>query len=264
MESLQIVGTGSLGEAIARGLLEAEYVDPSELTLVHRSPERARSVVADHPGVNLSTSPISGVDAIVCVKPEEVTSIVADMRHVGLGRVVSVAAGVPLATLQDAAGRKDRVFRAMPNIAVKYRLGQTAVACDPTTERDDVEWARALFDQLGDARVIDESIFDAFTTIYGCAPGFLMKFISAMTDAAVDQGFDRQDARRLLISSLRGNARWLNDNAENMDEELHLMTRLGGPTSALVAHLDENGFDEVLIAAAAAATARSREMNGGG
>ncbi len=111
--ALQIVGGGRMGEALLAGLRAGG--DRRSMRVVETAPARADELRAAHPDVDISTEPGSAEGTVLAVKPHHVTEACAAVAAAGGGRVLSIAAGVTIATIEGALGRDAVVVRAMPN-----------------------------------------------------------------------------------------------------------------------------------------------------
>src|SRR5262245_42745669 len=99
---LQLVGGGRIGEALLSGLLSSGWALPEELAIVEKLHERRRFLEKDYPGVTILAGPVEADGVVVAVKPNDVESACAAVAAAGCDRVLSIAAGVNLARLQEA------------------------------------------------------------------------------------------------------------------------------------------------------------------
>src|SRR5688572_27051319 len=119
MNRVALLGGGRMGEALLAGLLDAGW-EPESIAVAEVDPDRRRALETAFPSVHVVPSPAWAVpDAdvvVVAVKPGDVPTVLetaAPALADGV-LVVSIAAGVTLATLEAALpGRA--VVRAMPN-----------------------------------------------------------------------------------------------------------------------------------------------------
>ncbi|HEX2118881.1 MAG TPA: NAD(P)-binding domain-containing protein, partial [Acidimicrobiales bacterium] len=126
---LAVVGGGRMGAALVGGLLSAGWADADELLVVEPVADRRAALAADHPGLGVAGEMASDVDgAVVAVKPGDVEAACRALAGASVDRVLSIAAGVPISTLQAAAGDGVAVVRAMPNTpALRTRTGNQRV-----------------------------------------------------------------------------------------------------------------------------------------
>src|SRR5262249_43635855 len=124
---------------------------------------------------------------VIAVKPQIVDRVLgpiaASLADGDL--VVSIAAGVPLESLEARLPPGARVVRAMPNTAAMALAGATAISPGAHARAEDIDVARALFDAVGRCVVLDESLLDAVTGLSGSGPAYVMLMIEALADGGV-------------------------------------------------------------------------------
>ena len=160
MKKIGLIGAGSMGGAIARGLLESGYVRAAELAVCDPKVEALEAVTRDWPQVTALTSAddLAGISEmiILAVKPyllEQVVNACADNLQ---GKaVVSIAAGWTasrLAALLEPLGA--RWLRVMPNTPALVGEGMTALCQENTLTKAELDFARGVFDALGKTVVL--------------------------------------------------------------------------------------------------------------
>src|ERR671921_428277 len=92
----------------------ARFLGPPDITVVEPLAARRDALAAAHPGLIVTAEAVAAAGAVIAVKPGDVAAACAALRGAGVPRVLSIAAGVPLATLEAALGEGVRVVRAMP------------------------------------------------------------------------------------------------------------------------------------------------------
>src|SRR4051812_25529814 len=112
---LTIVGGGNMGAALLGGLLASEWARPDELAVVEVLEARRTQLAEDFPGVTVVAETPRSEAVVIAVKPPDAPAAPPAGVAAGTRRVLSIAAGVSLATLEAAAGSGVAVVRAMPN-----------------------------------------------------------------------------------------------------------------------------------------------------
>jgi len=124
---LQIVGGGKMGEALLGGLLASGWAKPEDLGVIEPSHERRTELTETHSGVAVTDSVQPRVDAVIAVKPQHVVSVVDTLAEAHVSRLLSIAAGVTIGTI-EARAPNSVVVRAMPNTPALVRAGASAIA----------------------------------------------------------------------------------------------------------------------------------------
>src|SRR5437762_200760 len=99
---LALIGGGRMGEALLTGLLRAGWAEPGELAVIEKLDERRAALRAAFPGVTIADDPVETTGVVVAVKPADVPDACRAAADAGCTRALSIAAGVPLATLESA------------------------------------------------------------------------------------------------------------------------------------------------------------------
>ena len=127
MDELELIGGGSMGTALLHGLLSHGLVRAEQVSLVEVDGERRKELALLFPGVTLLEQAVGAPQVIVATKPNHVVEALTSLRNLGVKRVLSIAAGINIATLEAAIGPQVAVIRAMPNTPALVQQGATAL-----------------------------------------------------------------------------------------------------------------------------------------
>ena len=174
--------------------------------------------------------------------------------------VVSIAAGVPIESLEARLPANTRVIRTMPNTASLALAGATAIAPGAHASEDDLAVARRLFEATGRVVVLDETLLDAVTGLSGSGPAYIMLIIEALADGGVKVGLHRDTALLLAAQTVFGSAKLLLETGEHPGRLKDMVTSPGGTAIAGLHTLEAGGLRTTLINAVESATHRSIEL----
>lgn len=254
---LWLIGCGNMGGAMLDRWI-ADGVDPAAITVITRTP---RDLPA---GVTHATTPPAAHPAIVvlAVKPQQLDIVAPDFAPAiaGTPLLISILAGVEEAAL---ARRFDActIVRAMPNLPVA--IGQGVVALHSHgSDADARSTAESLMQPLGLVEWIDdEALFDAVTSLSGCGPGFVFRFIDALAAAGAALGLPEDQAQRLAIATVRGSATMAAGADVPPATLADRVASPGGSTRQGLNVLDEgDALKRLLAATLAASERRNAEM----
>lgn len=103
--------------------------------------------------------------------------------------------------------------------------------------------------------------YAAASTLSGCGPAYLFRFIDALAKAATALGLGEADAARLALATVRGAASLAEADGRSPAVLADAVASPGGMTRAGLNVLDEDGaLDRLVRATLAAAAARGEEM----
>ncbi|MEO0649284.1 MAG: pyrroline-5-carboxylate reductase [Planctomycetota bacterium] len=208
-----VLGMGTLGRALAEGLLERGGVERADLRGTVRRSAHATEL-ADALGIEVGTSNATaarGAEIVmVCTKPKGIAAVLEELAEgdtlASNPLVVSVAAGVTVAQMEVLLPEGTRVVRAMPNTPCLIGEGMTVVSGGSAATEEDTELALELFLPLGRALCLDESHMDAVTGLSGSGPAFAYVVLEALSEGGVMMGLPRRVAAELAAQTLRGAA----------------------------------------------------------
>ncbi len=255
---LVIIGGGNMGTALVGGLVNGGWT-PTDITVVELDAAKRASLEAEF-GVRTSDVIVGGDGALIAVKPGDVANVCAQAAGLGIRRVLSIAAGISVGTLQEAAGSGTRAIRAMPNTPALVREGVTAICGSDSCTEEDFVWAESILNAVGIVVRVPESQMDAVTAVAGSGPGYIFLMAESLLAAAIDAGLPADVADVLVRQLFRGAGILLADSSESPATLRERVTSPNGTTAAGLAVLEAAGLRETMHNVVKAAAHRSAEM----
>jgi pyrroline-5-carboxylate reductase len=262
-----VIGAGNMADALVRGLLGRGVVAPERCLVTNSSNDaRLARFAREWGGVTTRDKArlVHDADVVVlAVKPAAVPGVLREIaphvesRHL----VISVAAGVTLATLEERLGAA-AVVRAMPNTSTAVAASATAVCAGRHAGEHELGVARELFEAVGRVVTVPERFFDAVTGVSGTGPAYVYLLAEAMVEAAEREGLEREVAMELVSQTVLGAGRMLVETGEDPAVLRARVTSPGGTTMAAMEVLTEGGFLALMARAIARATRRAGELRG--
>lgn len=258
------IGGGNMAGALIDGLLKAKTAQNLTLTIAvsdPNEPNRAKfaqkGVVAVSP--ELAGEQIANADVLVlAVKPQVMGDVCQTLLpFIGNQLIVSVAAGLSLATLQAMTG-SNKIVRTMPNLPATVGLGATGLFADKVSD-DDKALAQAVMNASGIGVWVDnESDLHTVTAVAGSAPAYFFYVLEQMIDEAVAMGLSYDNAHALAVQTMIGAGTMAKD--DNPADLRAKVTSKGGTTHSAITHFIDNGLDTVIKGGMRACVARSTEL----
>ena len=259
------LGGGNMAEALIKGLLTGLGVAPRRIVATDIVPERCDHLRATY-GIATSTdNPRAVQDSQViflAVKPQTVAALLASVAPV-VGRdrlIVSIAAGVPLSTLQHALPDSSRIVRVMPNTPALVLEGAAGISPSTAATAADIALVEKIFNAVGRATVVGDSMMDTVTGLSGSGPAFVFALIEGLSDGGVLMGLDRPTATMLAAQTVLGAARMVLETGRHPGELKDMVTSPAGTTIAGMEALEEGGLRGLMMTAVRRATERSEEL----
>jgi pyrroline-5-carboxylate reductase len=264
-KKIGFVGAGNMAGALIKGLLHSGTVGPSQIQASDVREERLAELAGKH-GINITkdNAQLAAWSDIVvlAVKPQVIDKVMVPIASTIRSHAlfVSIAAGVPIESLESRLPPNTRVVRTMPNTAAIALAGATAIAPGTHASEEDLQLARQLFEATGRVVVLDESLLDAVTGLSGSGPAYVMLMIEALADGGVKVGLHRETALLLAAQTVYGSAKLLLETGEHPGRLKDMVTSPGGTAIAGLHTLEAGGLRTTLINAVESATRRSIEL----
>jgi pyrroline-5-carboxylate reductase len=265
--NVTFVGGGNMATALIGGLV-AKGADRRAFRVVEPSRVQQDKLAARFPGIGIFGEPtagaVSGADLVVlAVKPQQMRDAARALAaHVGDAAVVmTIAAGVRIASLSQWLDGYARIVRAMPNTPALVGAGITGAFAAREVDEAGRALAQRALEAVGEVVWVErEEMLDAVTGISGSGPAYAFYFLEALEDAARDLGFGDADARKLAYATFAGAIK-LAQASDLAPATLRAqVTSKGGTTERAVSVLDEHAVKAKFMAAVKAAAGRAKEL----
>lgn len=262
---LLLVGCGKMGGALLRGVLAAQLA--SEIAVVEPAPcpdelKSAKNFVWHHTFDNLGPHFVPDI-VFVAVKPQLIADVLPPYAKYSNAVFLSIAAGTTIAKLASLLKNPSAaIVRTMPNLPASIGQGITVATANVKVTPQQ----RALCDQLLNAIgktawVDDESLLDVVTALSGSGPAYVFALCEAMARAGEGMGLSKEMAEQLARQTVIGSGALLAKTKESAGDLRQAVTSPKGTTEAALKHLlADDGLNELIKRAMAAAAARAKEL----
>jgi len=263
---LGFIGSGKMATALVKGVVQAGVVAREAIAVSDAYPGVAEKLATDA-GVAAKTNEalVDFADALVlAVKPNDAVAVLRSLRERLAGKlIISIVAGLSIATLQEAAGSAARIIRVMPNTPALIQRGASAYAIGQTATKPDAEFADQVLGAVGLAVQVKEELLDVVTGVSGSGPAYIYLVIEALSDAGVLMGLPRDLSLQLAAHTVAGSAEMVLKTGRHPALLREEVTSPGGTTIAGLEALEKGALRSTLLSAVRAATTRARELGAG-
>ncbi|MFC5712270.1 pyrroline-5-carboxylate reductase [Thalassorhabdus alkalitolerans] len=260
------VGAGSMAESIIGGLLSKELLAPEQITATNNSEKERLTYLSDQYGINTTSDKEAAVGkaniVVLAVKPKHVEEAISDIQSV-LGEnqlLISVLAGISTAYIQKLCQKEIPIIRTMPNTSAKVGASATAMTPGSFASKQDLAVSQSLFQAIGTVTTLEEGKLDAVTGLSGSGPAYVYYIVEAMEQAARETGLEEQEAKELIIQTLYGASKRLQNTDKSSRELYKEVMSPGGTTEAAFEVLESHGVQHGLQKAIERAVKRSEEL----
>ena len=265
---LIVLGGGMMGTALVKGLLASNILSHDKMVLVEKDSQRLDALRKEREleGLamfsRLETSPSLDI-LVLAVKPHDVVaSLKACLNLLSPNTlVISLAAGVTLATLAASLPLGQPIMRVMPNTGSLARQGISALTPGSSTSPEQLKLAQELFASVGATVVVPEKHMDAVTALSASGMAYMFLIMESMINAGVAQGLDRVTASTLVANTMKGACHLFLESGDHPAVLKDMVASPGGTTINGLTVLEKSGIRGILMEAVAAAARRSQELS---
>lgn len=253
------VGGGRITSALCAGLRLRGY--PREIVVYDRNRDKARALRTES-GVTIALDLKEALSRagilILAVRPPSVPEALKEIAQCGTfpELCVSLAAGIPLATLKQCSATPARWVRAMPSPVSRICRGLTAISFASTVSTTERKRVYELFESVGPVIEVPERSFDAFTATYSSSHGY--HALATLASAAQRAGLDRKTALTAASHALADGIQYWRESALSVDALLREAVTPGGIASASMQAMDKAGYRQAVQEGIQAGIAQAR------
>ena len=251
---ITIIGAGNMGGAIARGLASGSLVKAEEITVTAHTQATLDKLKSDVPELNTTLNnneAAKDADIIMlAIKPWLIKDIINEIKpslDLNKQMIVSIVAGVSFEDMKVMLGNEDSMmFRVIPNTAISIKMSPTLMCCCNVSQ-EQTAIVKALFDELGQAFIIEERLMAAGTAVTSCGIAYAFEYIKAAMQASIELGLYPKVAKDMICQTVAGAAALLETNGSNPDTEIYKVCTPGGITIKGLNEMSALGFDHAVI-----------------
>ena len=242
-----------MGGATVEGLIRCERFVNEDIIV--SDPSRAVVEKFAQQGVCATTEnavAAEGADVVmVCVKPwlvEQVLKGIKDSLRPQQQLLVVIAAGVKSESIREWLGEQcPPLFLCIPNIAIAQLQSMTFLVPTVAVSQQQIELVKGIFDELGTTLLTDEQHLAAGTTLASCGIAYAMRYIRAASEGGVELGFKADDAKQIVMQTMRGAVELLAASGLHPEAAIDLVTTPGGVTIKGLNEMEHAGFTSSVI-----------------
>ncbi len=262
--SIGFIGGGNMAQALIAGLINSHVITAAHIHVAEPNTELHPLLTAL--GVNIyhnaAAACAHSTTCIIAVKPQVLSQVVDECASALAGQlIISIAAGINMATIAALVGPTSRIVRVMPNTPAMVGQGASGLIASSTCSDTDKTLAFNICSAVGlSVWANNEGQIDAITAISGSGPAYFFYMMEAMIEAGVAAGLSPEIAQQLTIQTALGAATLAKHSHLTPSSLRANVTSPAGTTFAAIDHMNKNNTGMHIRNAALAAYARSVEL----
>ena len=264
--TIAFIGSGNMASCIMGGLIQNGW-PAGNIIATGRTQEKLDKLQKQF-GIRVTVdnhNAVAAADVVMLgVKPQGMEALLTDLapsldasRHL----LISVAAGITIASLEQWTSSEFAVIRSMPNTPALVQCGATGIYANAQVSESQKQLADTIFDAIGISEwVASEALIDAVIAVSGSGPAYYFLFMEAMTKAGTELGLEAKAAERLALQTALGAARMAVESDVDATELRRRVTSPNGTTEQAIQSFQRDGLDQCVDRAMNAAVRRAQEM----
>lgn len=256
---LGIIGAGVMANAILTQVLNSKVLKENQITIFDKMPEKLEKLSV-HKSANVQELVNDSQMVLFAVKPQNYSEICDEVIFRENLTVLSIMAGVKIATFRSRLKVNCPITRIMPNTPCMLGKGFCGL-CFDGVEGDNLQLITDIFRACGDIIVIDESLFDTVTSISGSGPAYVYMFIDAMIKGGQKGGLDYEDSKKMAIATVIGAAEMVRHSELPLETLIERVCSKGGTTIEAVDVYRNKGLTDIIVAGIDACRNKSKLLS---
>lgn len=241
-------------------------VATADIYVSNPSTAKLEALKSEHPEINTTTNNCEAAAAadlvILAVKPWKVEQVLEEIKpHIDYSHqaVASMVGGLDIGQLSTwldkGDGKLPATYIIIPNTAIATMSSMTFIASARTTAEQNAALVE-IFDELGKAMLVEEGLIPAGTSLASCGIAYALRYIRAAMEGGVELGMRADDAKHIVMQTLRGAVDILEANDSHPEAEIDRVTTPGGLTIKGLNAMEAAGFTPSVIEGLRASTKR--------
>jgi len=261
---ISIIGSGVMGSAIAKSLLNQNITSPEKLNISDTNLEKLNFF--SKLGVNVSNNNLESIQdtdiVILAIKPQNFPVVLNPLKSSLKPDtlILSIAAGVTIESIQKFL-QHQKVIRVMPNTPAKISAGMSGWFADQSVNTKDKKQIKQILNSFGqEVEVETEDQIDSITALSGSGPAYVFLFLQGLTEGGIQLGLSEKAAQKAALQTVLGSVKLAFNTKEDLDTLIENVTSKGGTTAAAREKFATLKFKEVIHQSMQAAYNRAKEL----
>lgn len=264
-KTIAFIGAGHLGTALIKGLIASRY-EKKYIYATARSQGSQQRLASM--GIQVCETNVQAVKrasiVVIAVPNADLPVVCADIKEAVSTQgalIVTVAAGVSIASFATYFAENTPIVRTLPNLASAEQVGMTALVANTAVNEMDKQIIETIFSSVGKISWLDnESDIDTVVALSGSGLAYFFLFMEALENAGVSLGLLQKTVHELVLQTATGAAKLAATSQRSLAELRESVTSPKGTTAAALQVLENGNLRELLYNAVQAANQRATDI----
>jgi|WetSurMetagenome_2_1015567.scaffolds.fasta_scaffold81998_2 pyrroline-5-carboxylate reductase len=244
MKKVGFIGYGSMGQVIINAFINSEALKPDQIIISTRTTSKLDNIKKTYPEIDITpdnpTTALKSNLIFLFVGTLDVIDVIEEIidKTTKNTHIVYISAALDLKMVNNVFNGK--ITKVMPSLTSEIYEGVSLICHNSEVTDDESEYVNSLFSAIGDYKIVDEVDFDVGADITSCAPAFIAKiFMEFAYKASLNSGFTNQETEQMVIKTLYGTSKLLNDKNLGFNNLISSVATKGGITEEGIKILDD-------------------------
>ena len=255
------IGCGKMGGAILKGVKDKVFA-LSDIAVYELNPKVLENLENQGVKTTSTITELANVSDILllAIKPQDFNAMLESIKESAKGKlIISIAAGVKIEKITSVLGSV-KVARVMPNTAAAVCEASSVITFNELVDESDKKLCLQIFNAIGKVVEIPENLMDEVIPIGGSFTAFEYYFYKGFLESSVARGVPYQTAKKMLVQSIIGSAKMIENDDRDIDELISDVCSKGGTTLAGLKEFEDNNLLKIIDDCAIACANRSKEL----
>ena len=263
--TIGFIGAGNMASALVGGLLAKGYA-PKKLLLADSQAQQLQAFKERGLFTSLNNADVvQRADILVlAVKPQVMAEVLKPLASIVQQKrplIISIAAGISVASIDAWLDGELSIVRAMPNTPALVQAGATGLYANDKVSVSQKQQTETILGAVGlTLWVQQEQLIDSVTAVSGSGPAYFFYVMEAMIAAGQELGLDEKTARALTLQTALGSAQMAITADVSPAELRQRVTSKGGTTEQAIATFDAANLQQTFSQALSACAARGQQL----
>ncbi|OFZ10863.1 MAG: hypothetical protein A2Z20_03820 [Bdellovibrionales bacterium RBG_16_40_8] len=265
-QKIGIMGVGNMGQAVLSAFIDSGIVPRENIIIANRSERKLKKVANEFQvrSVNTNEQLIDESNVVIIgVKPQDLYQAIEPIAssfhedHV----VISLAAGIPLASLEKLIPNAKKILRVLPNTAAKIKLSVIAYSSSAGATHH-LKWIEDLLSTMGFVVAVEDGeMMEAMVVASSSGIGFVYELMMYWQEWLGERGISANIAKQVTTKVFAGAAAMAEAAPQvSFEELLRKVTSLKGVTAAGLESIRELEIERALRISFEKAAMRDKEL----
>ncbi|MTI14966.1 pyrroline-5-carboxylate reductase [Sansalvadorimonas verongulae] len=264
--TLAFIGAGNMAGSIIGGLVKNGW-PATNIIASEPSPEKIQQL-SEELGIQTTSDndhAVLNADIVILAVKPQIMQVVVEPLAASFQKsrplLVSVAAGIPEASLNEWAGGDMPVVRCMPNTPALMQLGVSGLYANSQVTDEQKALTEKVMNAVGITLWVDtEEGIDDVIAVAGSAPAYFFLLMESIIEAGEKMGVDKETATRMVTQTALGAAAMAKESDVDVAELRRRVTSPGGTTEQAILTFEKGGMRTLVDDAMSACKKRAKMM----